>query len=69
MTCPSEAKKSRGSHLFGVSPGEADKTALVQELSKAITFFLTSYAGEILYSNPAKQGLSKDASVLEMLPR
>ena len=25
---------------FGVGPGEADKTALVQELSKAITFFV-----------------------------
>ena len=34
----SEAKKSCGSHLFGVGPGEADQTALVQELSKAITF-------------------------------
>ena len=40
MTCPSVAKKSGGSHLFGVGPGEADKTALVQELSKAITFFV-----------------------------
>ena len=38
MTCPSAAKKSCGSHLLGVRPGEADKTALVQELSKAITF-------------------------------
>ena len=37
-TCPSVAKKSCGSHLFGVGPGEADETALVQELSKAITF-------------------------------
>ena len=40
MTCPSAAKRSCGSHLFGVGPGEADKTALVQELSKAITFFV-----------------------------
>ena len=40
MTCPSEAKKSCGSHLLGVGPGEADKIALVQELSKAITFFV-----------------------------
>ena len=38
MTCPSAAKKSWGSHLFGVGPGEADKTALVQKLSKDITF-------------------------------
>ena len=37
MTCPSAAKKSCGSHLFGVGPGEADETALVQELLKAIT--------------------------------
>ena len=40
MTCPSAAKKSCGSHLFGVCPGKADKTALVQDLSKAITFFV-----------------------------
>ena len=40
MTCISAAKKSRGSHLFGVGLGEDDKTALVQELSKAITFLL-----------------------------
>ena len=40
MTCPSAAKKSYGSHLFGVFPGQADKTTLVQELSKAITFFV-----------------------------
>ena len=38
LTCPSEAKKSCGSHLLGVGPVEADKTALVQESSKAITF-------------------------------
>ena len=40
MACPSAARKSGSSHLFGVGPGEADKTALVQELSKAITFFV-----------------------------
>ena len=40
MICLSAARKSCGSHLFGVGPGEADKTALVQELSKAITFFV-----------------------------
>ena len=39
-TCPSAAKKSCGSHLFGVGTGVADKTALVQEFSKAITFFV-----------------------------
>ena len=32
--CPSAAKKSCGSHLFGVGPGEADETAFVQQLSK-----------------------------------
>ena len=36
--CPSAAKKSCGSHLFWVGPGEADETAFVLELSKAITF-------------------------------
>ena len=36
--CPSAAKKICGSHRFGVGPGQADKMALVQELSKAITF-------------------------------
>ena len=40
MTCPSAAKKSCGSYLSVVGPGEADKTALVQQLSKAITFFV-----------------------------
>ena len=40
MTCPNEAKKSCGSYLLGVGPGQADKTALVQELSKAVTFFV-----------------------------
>ena len=69
MTSPSVAKKSCGSHLFGVGPGEADKTALVQELSKAITFFLKSYPGEISYSNLAKQELSNDVSLMEVLPR
>ena len=66
MTCPSAAKKSCGSHLFwGVGPGEADKTALVQELSKAITFFVL---GPILVKF-AKQELSNDVSLLEVLPR
>ena len=56
MTCPSEAKKSCGSHLFGVGPGEADKTALVQELSKAITFFVL---GPILVKFHIRTRLSK----------
>ena len=62
MTCPSAAKKICGSHLFGVGPGEADKTALVQELSSAVTFFLRSYPGEISHSNSAKRELSNDVS-------
>ena len=69
MTCPSVAKKSDGSHLLGVGPGEADKNALVQELSKAITFFLRSYPGEISHSNSAKQELSNDVSLSEVLQR
>ena len=70
MTCPSAAKKSCGSHHFWVGTGKADKTALVQELSKAITFFcLRSYPGEISHSNSAKRELSNDVSLLEVLPR
>ena len=38
--CPSAARKSGSSHLFGVGPGEADKTAFVQELSKSHNFFV-----------------------------
>ena len=53
----------------GVGPGEADKTALVHELSKAITFWLRSYPGEISYLNSANRELSNDASLLEVLPR
>ena len=68
MTCPSAAKKSRGSHLLWVGPDEADKTALVQELSKAITFFVLSYTGELSHSNSAKRELSNDVSLLEVLP-
>ena len=56
MTCPSAAKKSCGSHLFGVGPGEADKTALVQELSKGITFFVL---GPILVKFHIQTRLSK----------
>ena len=40
MTCPSAAKKSCGSHLYGVVPGDDDNNAFVQELLKAITFFV-----------------------------
>ena len=69
MSCPSDAKKSYGSHLLGVGPGEADKTALVQELSKAITFCLRSCPGEISHSKSAKRELSNDVSLLEVLPR
>ena len=69
MICPSEAKKSCGSHLFGVGPGEADKTALMQELSNTIIFYLRSYPGEISHSNLAKRELSNDVSLLEVLPR
>ena len=70
MACPSAARKSGSSHHFGVGPGEADKTTLVQELSKAITFLcLRSYPGEISHTNLAKQALSNDVSLLEVLPR
>ena len=68
MTCPSAAKKSCGSHLFGVCAGEADRTALVQELSKAKFFCLRS-PGEISHSNSPKLELSIDVSILEVLPR
>ena len=67
MTCPSAAKKSCGSHLFGFGPGEADKTALVQELSKAITFCLRFYPCEISHSNSAKRELSNGVMRLEVL--
>ena len=38
MTCPSAAKKGCSSHLLGVGPGEADKTALVQQLKPGQNF-------------------------------
>ena len=63
MTRPSAAKKSCSSHLFGVGPGEADKTALVQE------FCFRSYPGEMSHSNSAKRELSNDVLLLEVLPR
>ena len=52
-----------------VGPGEADKTALVQELSKAITFFLRSWPGEISHLISAMRELSNDVLLLEVLPR
>ena len=55
--------------LLGVGPGEADKTALVQELSNAITFCLRSYPGEISHSNSAMRELCNGVSLLEVLPR
>ena len=69
MTSRSAAKKSCGSHFFGVGPGEADETVLVEELSKAMTFCLRSYPGEISHSNSANPDLSNDISLLQMLPR
>ena len=70
MTCPNAAKNSCGSHLLEVGPGEADKTAFVQELSIAVTFFcLGSYPGEISHSSLANQELSNDVRLLEVRPR
>ena len=69
MACPSAARKSGSSHLFGVGPGQADKTTLVQELSEAITFCLRSYPGKFSHSNSANPELSDDVSLLEVLPR
>ena len=62
-------RKSGCSHLFGVGSGEADGTALVQEMSKAITFLSLVLSGEISYSNSANRELSNDVSLLEVLPR
>ena len=56
----SAAKKSCGSHLSAVGPGEADKTTLVQELSKAVTFCPRFYPGAISHSNSANRELSND---------
>ena len=69
MTSPSAAKKSCGSHLFGAGPGKFENTALVQELSKSITFCLRYYPGEISHLNLAKLELSNDVLLLEVLPR
>ena len=38
-------------HTFCGCPGEADKTALVQELSNALIFSLRSYPGKISHLN------------------
>ena len=69
MACPSAARKSGSSHIFGVGPGEADDTAFMPELSKAITFYLRSNPGEISHSNYSKRELSNDVSLLEVRPR
>ena len=62
-------EESCSSHLFGVVPSRAAQTGFVPELSKAITFCLRSYPGEISHSNSAKRELSNDVSLLEVLPR
>ena len=70
MTCPSAAKKSCGSHLFGVGPGEADKDRLSAGIIESHNFFcLRSYPGEISHLNSAKRELSNDVSLLEVLLR
>ena len=56
------AKKSCNSHLFGVVPSWYAETAFVPELSKAITFCLRSYPGEISHSNSPNRQLSNDIS-------
>ena len=58
---PSAARKSGSSHLFGVGPDEADKTALVQELLKAITFFVL---GPILVKFHIRTRLIKGFSMI-----
>ena len=60
MACLIPAKKSCSSHLFGMVLSRAAQTAFVPELSKAITFCLTSYPGEIGHSNSPNQELSND---------
>ena len=63
------ARKSGNSHLFGVGPGEAAQTAFVPDLSKALTFCLASYPGEISHSNSANRELSNDVSDLGVYRR
>ena len=70
MACPSMARKSGSSHLFGVGRGEAAQTAFIPELSKALTFFcLTSYPGEMSHSNSVNRELSNDVWTVEVRQR
>ena len=69
MARPSAAQKSGSSHLFGVVAAQADQTAFVPELSKAIPVLLTSYPGEISHSNSANQELSNDIWLVEVRRR
>ena len=66
---PGPTPKRCEPQLFWVGPGEVDETTFVQELSKAVTFCLASYPGEISYSNSAMRELSNDVLLLEVLPR
>ena len=69
MACEIAAKKSGPSHLFGVVPSQAALTGFGPELSKAITFCLTSYPGENSHSNSANRELSNDVLVVELRRR
>ena len=62
-------EESCSSHLFGVVPSQAAQTAFLPELLKDITFCLTSYPGEISYSNSANRELFYDISVLVVRQR
>ena len=64
MACRIPAKKSCNSHLFGWCQPALLRWPFVTELSKAITFFLRSYPGEISRSNSPNRGLSNDLSDL-----
>ena len=55
-----EFRPSCSSHLFGVVSSRAAQTAFAPELSKAITFCLRSYPGEISHSNLPNRELSND---------
>ena len=57
-------EENGSSHLFGVVPSRAAQTAFVPELSKAITFFLRSYPGEISKSNLPNRELFNEVSVV-----
>ena len=69
MAHRSAAKKSGSSHLFGVVVAQADQTAFVLELSKAVFFCFTSYPGEIAYLNSANRELSNDVRLVEVCRR